>query len=80
MSEQPGYGSAGTPSTPGHGFSAISAGPARDREEGEGTSGLHGTGSGVLATATDHGRAHLRNPVPAQAEQGRWADERAWQI
>jgi S1-C subfamily serine protease len=66
MSEQPGYGSAGTPSTPGHGFSAISAGPARAREEGEGTSGLDSTG---LAPGSGDGprTGAFANPVPAQA-------------
>src|SRR5271166_6334748 len=38
MSEQPGHGSAGTPGAPGHGFSAISTGPAQARGDGQRTS------------------------------------------
>ena len=66
MSEQPGHGSAGTPSTSGHGFSAISAGAAHAREEGEGTSGLDGTG--LAPGSGDEPRTTaFAHPVPAQA-------------
>jgi S1-C subfamily serine protease len=65
MSEQPGRGSAGAPSTLGHGFSAISAGPAHTRDEGAGDNGLDGTGP-APATGYRQRTSDFVSAVPAQ--------------
>jgi S1-C subfamily serine protease len=66
MSEQPGHGSAGTPGTPGHGFSAISAGPAQARGDGELT-GQFGDASPAPADGNGERSAEFGGAIPAQA-------------
>jgi S1-C subfamily serine protease len=56
MSEEPGREGADAPSTPGHGFSAISAGPVHTREEGAGGSDGQRTSEFAGAVPAQAGR------------------------